>query len=165
MLHRPDRVAALWTGTSMQMDVHSHPYYAIQGRCRARKVGDMWPISPSPRAPPRRPPDQLEEAAQVGLDLVDGLGEQAAVGPHAHVGHPVHGDQRLHQPAERVQGGVAGLERGERRLHWSLTILSDSIYERYLEHFIDNKKQQGETIFTVALESIQTPSLSQWYSV
>ncbi|TNN27408.1 hypothetical protein EYF80_062447 [Liparis tanakae] len=58
-------------------------------------------------------PDDVEDAAEVGLDLADGLRQQAAVGAHAHVGHPVDRHQRLHQAAQRVQRRVARLQEAE----------------------------------------------------
>lgn len=55
-------------------------------------------------------PDDLKDAAEVGLDLIDGLRQETPVGSDAHVGHPVDGDQTLHQAAQRVEGGVTCLE-------------------------------------------------------
>ena len=57
-------------------------------------------------------PDELEDACEVGPDLLHGLAQQPSVGSHPHIGHPVHGHQGLQQAAQRVQGGLARLGRG-----------------------------------------------------
>lgn len=54
-------------------------------------------------------PNNAEEAFEVGLDLLDRLPEQPAVKAHADVSHPVDGHQRLHQPAQRVEGRLSCL--------------------------------------------------------
>ena len=59
-------------------------------------------------------PDDLEDAVEVGLDLVDGLVQEPAVGPHTHVGHTVHGNQRLQETAQRMERGVTRLEVAQR---------------------------------------------------
>lgn len=69
-------------------------------------------------------PDDLEDAVEVGLDLVDGLRQQPAVRSHAHVGHPVDRHQGLHQAAQRVERGVARLEGVE----------EDRVYEPRQNH-------------------------------
>lgn len=55
-------------------------------------------------------PHDLEDAAEVRLDLVDSLRKEPTVGSNAHVGHPVDRHQGFQEPAQRVQGGVARLE-------------------------------------------------------
>lgn len=55
-------------------------------------------------------PDNLEDAIKVRLDLFDSLRQQPTIRSDAHVGHPVDRDQGLHQPAQRVERGVARLE-------------------------------------------------------
>lgn len=55
-------------------------------------------------------PDDLEDAVKVRLDLFDSLRQQPTIRSDAHVGHPVDRDQGLHQPAQRVERGVARLE-------------------------------------------------------
>lgn len=57
-------------------------------------------------------PDDLEDAAEVRLDLLDGLRQQPTIGSHADVGHPVNRNEGLQQPAQRVQRGVTRLQRG-----------------------------------------------------
>lgn len=54
-------------------------------------------------------PDDLKNAAEVRLDLADGLMQEPTVGSNAHVGHPVDRHQCLQQPAQRVERGVTRL--------------------------------------------------------
>lgn len=56
-------------------------------------------------------PDDAVEVFEVRLDLLHRLLQQPAVGTHTHVGHPVDGDQGLHQPAHGVEGGLRRLEQ------------------------------------------------------
>lgn len=53
--------------------------------------------------------DDVVEVCEVSLKLLDGLAEQPPVRLHAHVRHPVNGHQSLHQPAQRVEGGLTSL--------------------------------------------------------
>lgn len=59
-------------------------------------------------------PDDLVDAVEVRLDLVDSLRQQPAIRSDAHVGHPVDRHQGFHQPAQRVEGGVTRLEEVEK---------------------------------------------------
>jgi len=54
-------------------------------------------------------PDNAVVMYEVSLDLLNSLPEEPAVGSHADVSHPVDCYQRLHQPAQRVEGGLTCL--------------------------------------------------------
>lgn len=53
--------------------------------------------------------DNVVEMSEVGLKLLDRLFEQPPVSFHTHIRHPVNCHQSLHQPTQRMEGGLAGL--------------------------------------------------------